>query len=306
MRVEGNLLWTRDARRRAARRPRSSCRAAGLGRPAPDPRREDLPGRRAGELHRRPPRAVSRRNGRPTDNRGSRCTSPTSSRAWSRSSTREGFQVHIHTIGDRAVRESLDAFEAAQRANGRRDSRHHLAHLQLVHPDDVPRFRRARRRRQRAAALGLPLRLRRRAHAAVHRDERPRDACTRSGASHRAGAPLAFGSDWTVSTAEPAPADRGRGDARLPGRARRRAASCPDERLDLPTALAAFTIGSAFVNLLERETGSIEPASSPTSSSSTATSSTPAPARSATPGSCSPSSRARRSTRIPRSAGSGF
>ncbi|MGH3093175.1 MAG: amidohydrolase, partial [Gaiellaceae bacterium] len=53
----------------------------------------------------------------------------------------EGFQVHVHTIGDRAVRESLDAVEAAQRANGRRDARHHLAHIQFVHPEDMPRFR---------------------------------------------------------------------------------------------------------------------------------------------------------------------
>ena len=51
-----------------------------------------------------------------------------------------GFQVHVHTIGDRAVRDTLDAVEAAERANGRRDARHHLAHLQLVHPDDLPRF----------------------------------------------------------------------------------------------------------------------------------------------------------------------
>ena len=51
-----------------------------------------------------------------------------------------GFQVHLHTIGDRAVREALDAIEAAQKANGKRDARHHLAHIQLVHPDDQPRF----------------------------------------------------------------------------------------------------------------------------------------------------------------------
>src|SRR6185503_5658576 len=53
----------------------------------------------------------------------------------------EGFQVHIHAIGDRAVREALDAFEAARAANGSNDHRHHIAHIQVVHPDDVPRFR---------------------------------------------------------------------------------------------------------------------------------------------------------------------
>ena len=53
----------------------------------------------------------------------------------------EGFQVHVHAIGERAVREALDAFEAARAANGPNDHRHHIAHIQVVHPDDVPRFR---------------------------------------------------------------------------------------------------------------------------------------------------------------------
>ncbi len=50
------------------------------------------------------------------------------------------FQVHLHTIGDRAVRDGLDAVEAALKANGQRDNRHHLAHIQLIQPADVPRF----------------------------------------------------------------------------------------------------------------------------------------------------------------------
>ena len=48
-----------------------------------------------------------------------------------------GFQVHVHAIGDRAVREALDAFEGLDVEN---DLRHHIAHLQVVHPDDVGRF----------------------------------------------------------------------------------------------------------------------------------------------------------------------
>ena len=46
----------------------------------------------------------------------------------------------MHAIGDRATRDALDAIEAARAANGPRDNRHHVAHLQFVHPDDVPRF----------------------------------------------------------------------------------------------------------------------------------------------------------------------
>ncbi|HEX9428730.1 MAG TPA: amidohydrolase, partial [Candidatus Polarisedimenticolia bacterium] len=54
---------------------------------------------------------------------------------------REGFQVHFHAIGDAAIRECLDAVEAARRQNGGRDSRHHISHLELLDPTDIPRFR---------------------------------------------------------------------------------------------------------------------------------------------------------------------
>src|SRR5258706_13002198 len=54
---------------------------------------------------------------------------------------KEGFQVHFHAIGDAAIRECLDAVEAARRANGARDSRHHIAHLELFDPADIARFR---------------------------------------------------------------------------------------------------------------------------------------------------------------------
>ena len=168
----------------------------------------------------------------------------------------KGFQVHIHTIGDRAVRESLDAFEAARRANGARDSRHHLAHIQLIHPDDVPRFRElgvvANAQPLWATLSGYVQDL-----TLPFISEETARTMYPFGSLHRAGATIAMGSDWTVSTANPLPqiqvavnrADPDEGDSEP---------FLPDERLDLPTALAAFTIGSAFVNRLERETGSIE------------------------------------------------
>ena len=53
-----------------------------------------------------------------------------------------GFQIHFHALGDRALRMALDALEAAQAANGVRDARHHIAHLQLPDPVDIPRLRR--------------------------------------------------------------------------------------------------------------------------------------------------------------------
>ena len=52
-----------------------------------------------------------------------------------------GWQIHVHGIGDRAVRDSLDNFEAAKQANRSRDLRHTITHLEFIDPDDVQRFR---------------------------------------------------------------------------------------------------------------------------------------------------------------------
>ena len=51
-----------------------------------------------------------------------------------------GFQVYTHAIGDRGVRVALDAYEAAMRANGKRDSRHRVEHVEQCKPEDVLRF----------------------------------------------------------------------------------------------------------------------------------------------------------------------
>ena len=167
------------------------------------------------------------------------------------------FQVHVHTIGDRAVRDALDAIEAAQQANGRHDTRHHLAHLQLVHPDDLPRF----------AALGVvanvsPYWACRDAY--VDELTEPFIGPERSarmypfGSLLRAGARLAFGSDWTVSTNDPLP-QLEVAVTRIAPDTRDREPLLPEEAIDLPTALATFTAGSAYVNFLEGETGTLEP-----------------------------------------------
>jgi predicted amidohydrolase YtcJ len=177
---------------------------------------------------------------------------------------KEGFQVHIHAIGDAAIRQCLDAFEAARMANGARDSRHHLAHIQLFHPDDIPRFRElgvvANFQPLWAFADGyiidmtLPF-----LKPGSERWIYPIGSLVESGAV------VAFGSDWAVSSAnpleemevamtrmDPAGADRG--------------PFVPDERINLADALAAFTINAAYVNFQEDSTGSIEssPASWPT------------------------------------------
>ena len=169
----------------------------------------------------------------------------------------EGFDVHVHAIGDRAVRDTLDAFQAAAAANGRRDARHQIAHLQFVHPDDRPRFRR----------LG------------VVANAQPYWSCLdgymreltlpflepeRAGWQYpwaslrRAGAVLAFGSDWTVSTANPLEEIEVAVRRLVPGDPDGEP-FLPDERVDLPAALDAFTSGSAYALRLEAETGSVTP-----------------------------------------------
>jgi len=54
---------------------------------------------------------------------------------------RAGLQVALHAIGDRAIRVALDAYEQVQRDGGRRDARHRIEHLEVPHPDDLPRFK---------------------------------------------------------------------------------------------------------------------------------------------------------------------
>jgi hypothetical protein len=175
-----------------------------------------------------------------------------------------GFQVHFHTIGERAVREALDAIEAARTANGMNDLRHHLAHIQVIHPDDVPRFR----------ALGAlpnaqPL-------WAAHEGQMDRLTIPFLGDPRwrwqypfrslvRAGAVLAMGSDWPVSSPNPLEEIHVAVNRRMPpgypylGEGIDPEPFLPDEGLDLATAIAAFTMGSAYANHLDADTGSIEP-----------------------------------------------
>ncbi len=80
-------------------------------------------------------------SGRPTGNRGISFVDPELLKRYVTRLDAAGFQVHFHALGDRAVREALDAIEAARLANGPSDGRHHLAHLQVVDPADYPRFR---------------------------------------------------------------------------------------------------------------------------------------------------------------------
>lgn len=169
---------------------------------------------------------------------------------------RAGFQIHIHAIGDRAIRSSLDALEFARARNGSRDSRHHLAHIQLFTPQDIPRFRQLGTvanfqpfwmwEDPYIVKLTLP----------VLGPERSRWLYPMRSIANT-GAIIACGSDWSVSSLNPL-------DAIQVGITRRELTAgpgkawLPEETIDLPTMLAGYTINGAYVNFEEQETGSIE------------------------------------------------
>jgi predicted amidohydrolase YtcJ len=200
-------------------------------------------------------------SGRATQNAGLSFVEPEALNAAVVELDARGFQVHFHALGDRAVREALNAVEAALEANGPNDHRHHLAHLQIVHPDDLPRFGRLG-----AVANAQAL-------WAAHEDQMDRLTIPfigpeRAGWQYpfaslvRAGATLAMGSDWSVSTPDPIDQIHVAVNRVMPGDYLygndNRDVFLPEERLDLKTALTGFTSGSAFVNHLDAETGSIE------------------------------------------------
>ena len=164
-----------------------------------------------------------------------------------------GFHLHFHALGDRAVTHALDALEAARARSGPAERRHQLAHLQVVATHDVPRF----------ASLGAAANLQM-LWGAV--DDQLADLTfpflgPELVARHYpfrdlrdAGVALVAGSDWPVSSADPLEAIR-------VGATRAAAHGAPDPRLradqaiDLATAFAAYTAGSADINGRGADTG---------------------------------------------------
>jgi len=184
------------------------------------------------------------RCGHPTANAGHSFVDPAVLREAVPRLDAAGFQVHVHAIGDRGAREALDAFEGS--SPGRR---HHIAHLQLVHPDDVPRF----------AALGVAANVQ--ALWACLDDQMveltlPFLGAERAawqypfGALHRCAARLVGGSDWPVSTPDPLQAIHVAVNRWAHGEDGPAGSEpfLPEQAIDLTTAFAAYTSGSAWVN----------------------------------------------------------
>ncbi|AGT10908.1 amidohydrolase [Paracoccus aminophilus] len=163
---------------------------------------------------------------------------------------RRGLQIAVHAIGDGAVRVVIDGYDAARAANGARDSRHRIEHIELIDPADRPRL----------GALGITASLQP-PHAPGAMDFPLQPTMSRIGAARwpdayqwrslaEAGAPIAFSSDWPVADVSVL---RGISAAltRQPYEGAR------DERLSLMETLHAYTAGGAWAAHRDHVTGTL-------------------------------------------------
>jgi predicted amidohydrolase YtcJ len=193
-------------------------------------------------------------DGHPTGNRGHSFVEAEALRQAVAALDAAGFQVHVHAIGDRAAREALDAFEDTDPS-----LRHQIAHLQLVHPDDVPRF----------GTLGVAANIQalwacldpQMVDLTLPFLGEQRAAWQYPfGDLHRAGARLVAGSDWPVSTPDPLAAIHTAVNRTAFGEEGPAGHEpfLPEQAIELTTAFAAYTSGSSWVNHRD-DAGVLEP-----------------------------------------------
>lgn len=164
-----------------------------------------------------------------------------------------GLQIAVHAIGDAAVRQTLNGYEAARTANGPRDSRHRIEHIETIHPDDIPRI----------AGLG--------AVASMQPLHSPRGGffpCYEAGGVIHAhqietafawktirdtGAPVVFSTDWPVVPVDVMPSIQGAvSGVELPS-------AWPDQRQGLRETLKSYTQDNAWVEFNEHRKGQLKP-----------------------------------------------
>jgi predicted amidohydrolase YtcJ len=167
----------------------------------------------------------------------------------------EGFNVHVHAVGDAGTTRALDAFEAVRRQSARSGLRHQICHLQVVADADVPRF----------AALDVIANVQ---ALWACRDEQNVSLCAprlgpdrfeqqyRFGDLARSGARLAFGSDWRVSTPQPLAQIEVAITRQPPGDGVTAKLGAGQE-LSLTTGLLGFTREAAYAAGLEERTGTL-------------------------------------------------
>jgi predicted amidohydrolase YtcJ len=166
---------------------------------------------------------------------------------------RLGLPVAVHAIGDGAVRMVLNGYQAAIKANGKRDSRNRIEHIEVVHPDDIPRFRElgtvaSMQPTHPPGSAGLPVEP---YLSYIGEDRWPYAFAWRTLVD--AGAEIVFATDWPVSPLDPmhciqCAMTRGSWKEGL-----------KDERLSLAETLAAYTKNGAWVEFMEDRKGMLKP-----------------------------------------------
>ena len=162
-----------------------------------------------------------------------------------------GLQIFVHCCGDGAVRRVLDGYEAIQKLNGKRDSRHRVEHIEVIHPDDIPRFKQ----------LGVipSMQTSHAPFSMAEGDVWP----TRTGASRwplsfawrdikNAGNDIAFGSDWPVAPYDPMI------NLHVGMNREKWSPNDPDQTLTLEECIIGYTRDAAYAEFKENEKGQIK------------------------------------------------
>ncbi len=166
---------------------------------------------------------------------------------------KRGLQIAVHSIGDGAVRAVLNGYEAAQKANGRRDSRHRVEHIEVTTAADVPRFAElgviaSMQPSHPPGAMDFPLEP---TVSRIGRDRWPLSYAWRT--LKEAGAHVVFASDWPVAAIDPILSIQA-ALMRKPW-----AEGDPDQSFSLREALAAYTVEGAYAEFAEQRKGVLKP-----------------------------------------------
>jgi len=192
--------------------------------------------------------------GRPTSNRGPSYFTQDNLNRIVEAADAADFTVHIHAIGDRAVRSALDAFAYSRKQNGRSDNRDQIAHLELIDPADFTRFK----------TLGVIANLQ---LLWAERDDyidngtipflgAERSRYLYAARSLRdAGALIVGGSDWSVSSFN---AFEAMEHALTRARSAGENPLLPEQSLQIQDVVDAYTINAAYALRQEHTTGSLE------------------------------------------------
>ncbi|UYZ01584.1 amidohydrolase [Peribacillus frigoritolerans] len=186
------------------------------------------------------------------ETRGETSFPPETIKKWVVDADKEGFSIRFHAIGDGAIRLALDAYEEAQKTNGKRNSRHSVEHIEVIHPDDIHRF----------SELGVTVSMQ-----PDHLAMSERGVYTEQIGAERekyvfsintlqkTGAKLAFGTDFPIDILNPL-LQIYRAVTRIDSSGK--TVWHPHECITLAEALKAYTSGPAYGTFREQELGTLE------------------------------------------------